>query len=493
MKTIIIILISIAAYGIVAYLIDLAKNYYYFRTLKGAFYVLKSDNFKFDSNSRHKAVKYIITKKGNKKCLEFLRNKLNDLHNTSKFIVYDYFKDSNYGAVIPKLLETKFGTKENILPALLTAQKLGASSEQLIEALKLFLKSNPNNDSLWALEMIKELSQNNDEAFMIDYLKQLTNRRHNFLITKKVIESICSSNKDVNKNELLTIFINWKPDSSYSTPNVYSDDDVLISLKKIKFTVKDIIEVINRHLDGQSSNYQYFFNNDTFKCLTQFGFSLNDIQITAAKNINHIPINWIIDEDKISLLNTFGVSINDLVNENVRIQFDEELSILIEKKDEAGMSRLKSIIINKDEVKRKMALIILKSKFGIEDEDIVQVFIEKMSRRKDIIDEILKYNTKTSEKLKNVIAQLEDKFPSTVKYRFWDVIVGKGLLDEAWKLTMEGHDYSIYYDYDEGEYESYTVPHGINQYSDGSDPWGGVTLYNTIRPSSESWGVVKNE
>lgn len=67
---------------------------------------------------------------------------------------------------------------------------------------------------------------------------------------------------------------------------------------------------------------------------------------------------------------------------NVRIQFDEELSILIEKKDEAGMSRLKSIIINKDEVKRKMALIILKSKFGIEDEDIVQVFIEKMSRRK---------------------------------------------------------------------------------------------------------------
>lgn len=88
---------------------------------------------------------------------------------------------------------------------------------------------------------------------------------------------------------------------------------------------------------------------------------------------------------------------------------------------------------------------------------------------------------------------MEDKFPSTVKYRFWDVIVGKGLLDEAWKLTMEGHDYSIYYDYDEGEYESYTVPHGINQYSDGSDPWGGVTLYNTIRPSSESWGVVKNE
>lgn len=73
------------------------------------------------------------------------------MHNTSKFIVYDYFKDSNYGAVIPKLLETKFGTKENILPALLTAQKLGASSEQLIEALKLFLKSNPNNDSLWAL------------------------------------------------------------------------------------------------------------------------------------------------------------------------------------------------------------------------------------------------------------------------------------------------------------------------------------------------------
>lgn len=96
-------------------------------------------------------------------------------------------------------------------------------------------------------EMIKELSQNNDEAFMIDYLKQLTNRRHNFLITKKVIESICSSNKDVNKNELLTIFINWKPVFQlFYSKNVYSDDDVLISLKKIKFTVKDIIEVINR-------------------------------------------------------------------------------------------------------------------------------------------------------------------------------------------------------------------------------------------------------
>ncbi|MCB9305255.1 MAG: hypothetical protein H6565_01530 [Lewinellaceae bacterium] len=199
--------------------------------------------------------------------------------------------------------------------------------------------------------------------------------------------------------------------------------------------------------------------------------------------IKRVPVKWILNKSKLSLLRTIGIIESDIFYANRETYFDEDLNKQCDQRVESGKVKLLEMITDKDPIKRKLAIVALIDNYNTDNEEIAKKMLLALRNRKDIVEDLLKLDTKTSQRLKDVISRMKIQFPEHSKHKFWDVIVDWGLLDKAWKISSEGFDFSIVYSIQEGEYIE--IP---------ADPaWGGGQNFMTVREPSENWEVLKVE
>ena len=114
--------------------IKLIINVYYFNTLSGATYVLKSQRLKNSKTANDKAVDF-LAKKNNRKCLEILAANLPKLTSNNRLKAYSSFENSKFQEAIPTLLNLSNVANEDITPSIICAKNLGATTEQIIRSL----------------------------------------------------------------------------------------------------------------------------------------------------------------------------------------------------------------------------------------------------------------------------------------------------------------------------------------------------------------------